>query len=152
MYVSVHYLVCGCLSIANICKGSLSLPLYLLEQWGGCQEWDRKSGVSSPPFMSPHPNHQSSSCPSTSLADPYLLCLYRPPDRQPGRWRKKERRRAKRVTMLAVQPFGQRVYVCVFACSMCGSVCVYHLIPFVCVTETFPYFCGQEGFLVRVCV
>lgn len=141
---------------SQIFAGPPSLPLYLLEQRGGCQEWDRGSGVCSPPLHVPHPNHQSSSCPPTSLADPCLLCLYRPPDRQPGRWRRKERRRAQGVTMLAVQPFGHRVYVCVFACSTCGCVCVCVSPHPVCMCQRdFFLFLRTRRFLgecVRVCV
>lgn len=119
----VCYLVCGCVSITDIFRASAS---------PGTQR--------SPPFMSPHPNHQSSSCPSTSLADPCLICLYQPPDRQPRRWRRKERRRAQRVTVLAVQPFDQRECVC----ALCVGVWVSPHPLFVCMCVR-PFFISVDN-------
>lgn len=62
-------------------------PSSLLEQRVGCQEWDRGSGICSPPplllITSPLPAHY------TPSADPCLRCLHPPPDRQLGRWRRR---------------------------------------------------------------
>lgn len=42
-------------------QGLRLTPASLLEQWGGCQEWDRGSGICPPPLTSS--NQQPSSCP-----------------------------------------------------------------------------------------
>ena len=148
--VDVHYLICGCGSITNSCRASLSLSLSpsLFPSWSLVAAKTGTAGqgyVQSPPTTQSHPNHQSSSCslyPPRRPPPPSPLSASRQGSLGDGGGRRGSR--PQRCSHLARESVCVCVCVCMCVClraqrvgvCQCTYLALYHLLS-LCVCRRF---------------